>query len=98
MKLNSKQRKYLRSKAHHLKPVVIIGKSDFSESIVDTIDSCLSSHELIKVKFAHHKDKKKDIIDKINTSTNSECVGFIGNISIIFRQNSDTDRRIYKID
>ena len=28
MKLTSKQRKYLRSKAHHLKPLVIIGKTE----------------------------------------------------------------------
>ena len=98
MKLTSKQRKYLRSKAHHLKPVVTIGKADFSQSITDTVDQCLNSHELIKIKFSQHKDSKIIIIDKINTAINSQTVGAIGNIVIIFRQNADLDKRIYKID
>ena len=98
MNLNSKQRKYLRSKAHHLKPVVIIGKADFNQSIITTIDNCLKSHELIKIKFSQHKDCKKEIINKINKSINSHSVGSIGNIEIIFRQNPDLDKRNYKID
>ena len=98
MKLTSKQRKYLRSKAHHLKPVVIIGKAKFNQSIIDTVDQCLSSHELIKIRFAQHKDSKKEIINEINSSVDSQTVGAIGNIAIIFRQNIDLDKRIYKID
>ncbi len=98
MKLTSKQRKYLRSKAHHLKPVVIIGKAKFTQSIIDTVDQCLSSHELIKIRFGQHKDSKKEIINEINSSVDSQTVGTIGNIAIIFRQNIDLDKRIYKID
>jgi len=98
MKLTSKQRKYLRSKAHHLKPVVIIGKAKFTQSIIDTVDQCLNSHELIKIRFAQHKDSKKEIINEINSSVDSQTVGAIGNIAIIFRQNIDLDKRIYKID
>ena len=64
MKLTSKQRKYLRSKAHHLKPVVIIGKAEFNQSIIDTVEQCLNSHELIKVKFSQHKDSKEEIDDE----------------------------------
>ena len=98
MKLTSKQRKYLRSKAHHLKPVVIIGKAEFSQAIIDTIDNCLKSHELIKVRFSQHKDSKEEIVNKINSAIDSQTVGAIGNIVIIFRQNADLDKRIYKID
>tara|TARA_B100000519_G_C13884989_1_gene270056 strand:- start:62 stop:358 length:297 start_codon:yes stop_codon:yes gene_type:complete len=98
MELSSKQRKYLRSKAHHLKPVVTIGKAEFSQSVIDNVDSCLKSHELIKIKFSHHKDEKIEIIDKINSAINSQVVGSIGNIMIVFRQNLDLDKRIYKID
>ena len=98
MKLTSKQRKYLRSKAHHLKPVVTIGKADFSQSIIDTVEQCLNSHELIKVKFSQHKDSKEEIVNKINSAIDSQTVGAIGNIVIIFRQNTDLDKRIYKID
>tara|TARA_Y100000996_G_scaffold368123_1_gene314362 strand:- start:772 stop:1068 length:297 start_codon:yes stop_codon:yes gene_type:complete len=98
MELTSKQRKYLRSKAHHLKPVVVIGKANFSQSVIKTVDSCLKSHELIKIRFSQHKDQKLEIIDKINSAIDSHIVGSIGNIVIIFRQNLDLDKRIYKID
>ena len=98
MELSSKQRKYLRSKAHHLKPVVVIGKAKFSQSVIDTVDNCLKSHELIKIRFSQHKDQKKEIIDEISSTIGSQIVGSIGNIMIIFRQNLDLDKRIYKID
>ena len=98
MELTSKQRRYLRGKAHHLKPVIIIGKIEFNQSVINTVDNALKSHELIKIKFNHYKDIKKEIINKINNKIQSHPIGFIGNIAIIFRQNSDLDKRIYNID
>ena len=96
--LTSKQRKFLKSKAHHLKPVVIIGKIEINECIIKAIDESLKAHELIKIKFNQHKDLKVQIINTINKRSNSESIGLIGNIAIIFRQNIDLDKQIYKID
>ena len=96
--LTSKQRKFLKSKAHHLKPVVIIGKIEINESIIKAIDESLKAHELIKIKFNQHKDLKVQIINTINKRTNSESIGLIGNVAIIFRQNIDLDKQFYKID
>ena len=96
--LNSRQRKFLRSKAHHLKAVVIIGRADINKSVIKTVDECLDSHELIKIKFNSHKDSKDKIINSINKSLRSECVGIIGNVAIIFRQNTEVEDQIYKLD
>ena len=98
MKLTSKQRKFLKSKAHHLKPVVIIGKIQLNQSIIKVIDLSLTSHELIKIKFNHHKELKRELIEQINKETSSQSIGFIGNIAIIFRQNLEEDKRIYILD
>ena len=49
--INSKQRSKLRSLAHHLKPIVNIGKLGITEGSISSIDEALDSHELIKVKF-----------------------------------------------
>ena len=98
MILTSKQRKFLRSKAHHLKPVVLIGKSELNDSTMNAIEESLNSHELIKIKFNQHKNLKKEIIHKINKKADSQLVGSIGNIAIIFRQNIDIEKRIYCID
>ena len=38
-------------KASSLKPVVIVCQNGLSNSILDEIDFCLTSHELIKIRF-----------------------------------------------
>ena len=95
--MTSKQRKFLRSKAHQLKPVIIIGKSNINTSIYRTFDHCLNKHELIKVKFNNFKDTKLDVLEKINSKLNFETVGIIGNTAIIFRQNKNVEDQIYKL-
>ncbi len=50
--LNGKQLSFLRAHAHHLNPVVQIGKSGITEAVVRQIEEQLRAHELIKVRFA----------------------------------------------
>jgi len=98
LKINNKQRKFLKSKAHHLKPVIVIGKDEISKSIIEAIDHSIDSHELIKIKFNHHKDKKREIIDDINKKIDAQLIGVIGNVAIVYRQNKDINKRKYFID
>ena len=98
MPLTSKQRKYLRSQAHHLKPIVLIGRLALNEAILKSINQSLNHHELIKIKFNDHKSSKDNLIENINQSLTSETVGMIGNIAIIYRQNKEIDKRRYQLD
>ena len=98
MKLTSKQRKYLKSQAHHLKPVLLIGKNTLDSSLIKSVDELLNHHELIKIKFNHHKSEKENFITEINNSINSETVGMIGNIAILYRQIEEVENRRYHID
>jgi len=98
LKLNTKQRKFLKSKAHHLKPVVIIGKVDIDKYIIKTINESIESHELIKVRFNQHKDRKRELIEVINEKTKTQLISIIGNIAIIYKQNKDINKRKYFID
>ena len=98
MKLDTKKRKTLKSKAHHLKPVVIIGKTDVNDSIVKTVIESLDSHELIKIKFNHYKDRKRELIEIINRKTKTQLISIIVNIAIIYKQNKDINKRKYFID
>ncbi len=50
MKLTSKQRAFLKKKAHELNPIVRIGKDGLQETVIDSILSAIDSRELIKVK------------------------------------------------
>ena len=92
-KLNSTQRKFLRGKAHALKPIVIIGYQGLSETVIQTIQDVLEEHELIKVKFNKFKEEKKELSAKIEEGTNSHLVGLIGNVAIFYKQNPDKDKR-----
>ena len=91
--LSSSQRSYLRSQAHHLEPVVLIGKHGITDGTIESIDRVLETRELIKIKFREFKDEKLSLSEKITELTNSQVVGVIGHTVIIFRQNSDSDKR-----
>ena len=93
--LLSSQRKFLRAKAHYLKPQILIGKNEISEGVLNSIDESLNSNELIKVKFHEGKidDKRKSIIvDNLKC----EIAGCIGKTMILFRQNKDKDKQKIK--
>jgi RNA-binding protein len=96
-KLKSSQRKYLRSQAHHLKPLVTIGVKGVTQQLIGSVDLALKDHELIKIKFGEFKEAKKEISDEIAKATKSEVVGLIGNIAILYRQNPEPEKRKIKI-
>ena len=95
--LTSKQRKYLRAAAHHIDPVVLIGKNGFYEGASLAIDNALSIHELIKIKFREFKDKRKEISIQISNELKCEIIGQVGNIIILYRFNSELVKHNYKL-
>ena len=89
------QKKYLRGRAHKLKPTVFIGQKGITENVVRSTDEALNTHELIKVKFIDFKEKgqKTEIIGAIEKETASELVGMIGHIAIFYRRQRDPEKR-----
>ena len=92
MKLKGSQRKYLRSLAHHLNPQVIVGKNKLSDSTINFINESLDIHELIKIRFNDNKFKNisKESLEEL---TNSDIVGDIGKILILYRYQEDDELR-----
>ena len=95
--LSSSKRSFLRSQGHHLDPVALIGKNGITDGTINTIDKALDSRELIKIKFREFKDEKQILSEKIAGLTNSAIVGIIGHTLILFRQNPDLEKQIYKL-
>ena len=91
--LKGSQRKYLRAQAHHLKPLVMVGAKGVTPQLIGSVDLALTDHELIKVKFVEFKEAKKEIATEIAQATQSELVGLIGNIAILYRPNPDPEKR-----
>ena len=96
-KLNSSQRSYLKSHAHHLESIVFIGKNGLSDGASKMINKVLDAHELVKIKFRDCKDEKESIIHQISLLTKCHVIGIIGNVAIIFRQNSDPKMRHFQL-
>ncbi len=91
--LSSSQRSFLRSKAHHLEPVVLIGKNGVTDGTIEAVNKALDSKELIKIKFRESKDEKQSLSYQLAESTESHIVGTIGHTVILFRQNPDPEKQ-----
>ncbi len=95
-KLTGAERKYLRARAHHIDPIVHVGKHGLTDTVVHAVNDALEAHELIKMKFIDSKDKKKTITAEVAACTHSEIVGMIGHVAILFREQEDAEKQ--KID
>ena len=91
--LTSAQKKYLRGLAHSLEPIVLIGKKGFSTELCEAITKALNDHELIKVKFNDFKEDKKELSCLLEQNTDSNLVGLVGNIAILYKEQKDKKKR-----
>ncbi|MEJ2310289.1 MAG: ribosome assembly RNA-binding protein YhbY [Gammaproteobacteria bacterium] len=87
MSLTAAQKRFLRSRAHHLKPVVMVGQHGLGENILSEVGIALDAHELIKVKIAAGREERADITRAIVDRTGAELVQTIGQMSVLFRRN-----------
>lgn len=95
MALTSAQRKQLRALAHHLEPIVLVGKQGASDALVRSAADALDAHELVKLKFNEHKDGKRALLDEIALRTGAEVVGIVGHVATLYKwQADDTKRKI----
>lgn len=93
VELTGYQRKYLRSRAHHLTPVVYIGRQGLTDNLVAATATALAAHELIKVKFNDFKEARKELSAELAERTDSDRVGLVGNIAILYRPHDDVEKR-----
>ena len=91
------QRRHLRSLAHPLRPVVMVGKDGLSEAVVAKTEAELLAHELIKVRFLGWKDTKRALLAELAERTRAELVGVVGHVGILFRQNREPQRRKIRV-
>ena len=91
--LSSTQRQFLRRSAHPLKPVIHIGKQGLTPTVITAVDTALTAHELIKLKFGEFKEEKTGLSSEIAAATNSAVVSIIGNVATLFREHPDRSLR-----
>jgi len=91
MPLTSKERKALKAKAHHLKPVIRIGQNGVSEGVILETDNALRTHELIKVQIqSDDRDGRLEAAQTLAEKLGAELVQHIGKIYVLYRINKDS--------
>ena len=84
--LTSGERRALRARAHHLRPVVKIGDAGLTAALVREIDVNLTSHELIKIRVAEDdRLRRGQILGEICRVLDASPVQHVGKILVIFR-------------
>ncbi len=85
--LTPKQRQFLKAEAHHLKPVVHVGKAGITPALVAELDVMLDSLELVKVKINPNSfEDKQTVIDGLCGKLEGlEHVWTVGHTMLFFR-------------
>ncbi|RUO77199.1 ribosome assembly RNA-binding protein YhbY [Idiomarina seosinensis] len=97
MSLTNKQKQFLKSKAHPLKPVVLLGANGLTEGVIAEIEQALNDHELIKIKVPEEeRELRQQIMATIVAETKAEQVQVIGKTQIIYRPADEPAIRLPK--
>jgi putative YhbY family RNA-binding protein len=86
LKVSPAQRADLRSQAHALKPVVLIGAEGLTDAVLAEIKVHLSAHELIKIRvFGDVREERVAIYDAICDTLNAAPIQHIGKLLVIWK-------------
>lgn len=92
MSLTSKQRAFLNSQAHTLKPIIQIGKNGLNDQIKTSVRQALDARELIKVTLLQNTDENihevAEILEEEIGVDTVQKIGRILNISNLFMTSS----------
>lgn len=92
MALSGKQVRQLRSLAHHLNPIIHIGKSDITDALVKETEAALENRELIKCAVQDGSDlETREAADMLAERTNADVVQVIGHRFSLYRESSRDD-------
>lgn len=90
MELNETQKKRLRTRAHDLKPVVMVGQHGLKPTVLEEISGALDYHQLIKVKLSvGDRDLRDEILSQIVQYSQAQTIQRIGNVAVLYRRNAD---------
>ncbi|MGE8206171.1 ribosome assembly RNA-binding protein YhbY [Heyndrickxia sp. NPDC080065] len=88
--LTGKQKRFLRSKAHHLNPIFQVGKGGVNDNMIKQISEALEARELIKVSVLQNCEEDRDsVAESIVKGTKAELVQIIGNIIVLYKESKE---------
>lgn len=89
MSLTSKQRAFLKSEAHTLKPIVQIGKNGLNDHIKTSVRNALDARELIKVTLLQNTmEDIHEVAEILEEEIGCDTVLKIGRILILYKESA----------
>ena len=86
MKPSEKQLRFLRGKAHALKPVVMMGQKGLTDNVVAETVQALRDHELIKVRIrAADRGVREALLAELVSRSDCALVNRIGHVAVLYR-------------
>ena len=83
--LNNSQIRKFKAAAQHLEPMLKVGKAGLSEGFLRSVETALSQHELVKIKFVEFKEQKKELAPQLAEKTASHLIMRVGNVMVLHR-------------
>ena len=94
LKLTPAERSELRSQAHGLKPVVLIGDAGLTPAVMKEIDAGLTVHGLIKVRvFGDDRDARVGMYDTICSELGAAPIQHIGKLLVVYRPKKEDEKQ-----
>lgn len=99
MALTGRQVRQLRSMAHHLNPVITVGKAGVAPAVVDQTNAKLDHSELIKCSVLESSGLDvREAAEVLSSRTHSEVVQVIGKRFSLYRESPRDDIEHIKLD
>jgi len=88
--LTGKQKRYLRGLGHDLKPVVMIGKSEITGTLLQETGAALDHHELIKIKLLEScLLERNEAAEQLAENLNAEIAQILGRTFLLYRKSPE---------
>ncbi|MFJ7746256.1 ribosome assembly RNA-binding protein YhbY [Peribacillus sp. NPDC097295] len=88
--LTGKQKRFLRSKAHHLNPIFQVGKGGVNDNLIKQIGEALEVRELIKVSILQNCDEERNDVGRaLSKGARAELVQIIGNTIVLYKESRE---------
>lgn len=82
-------RRKLKAKAHHLKPVILLGEKGVTANVLAEIERALDDHELIKIKIPSADQASfQEEVAAICEATKAEQIQTVGHILVLYRRSN----------
>jgi RNA-binding protein len=95
MTLTEKQLRFLRGKAHALKPVIMLGQKGLTDNVVAETLQALRDHELIKVRVrAADRGQREATVAELVVRCDCVLVRRIGHVAVLYRAAAPAPRLV----